>query len=100
MTTTTDNKDFVGIELTDADADTESDELEVKKVVESVSEDKQWIGVSDLAIGGRCKCNGHASECLLDKTTGLDNFFYSNSFLRNCVSNEANTLKSSSILIY
>ena len=70
---TNDNKDFVGIELTDADADaadTDSDELEVKKVVDSVSEDKQWIGVSDLAIGGRCKCNGHASDCTLDKTTG------------------------------
>ncbi len=28
------------------------------------------IGISDLAIGGRCKCNGHASECTLDRSTG------------------------------
>lgn len=28
------------------------------------------IGISDLAIGGRCKCNGHASDCSLDPTTG------------------------------
>lgn len=27
-------------------------------------EELMWVGVSDLAIGGRCKCNGHASECV------------------------------------
>jgi len=27
----------------------------------------RYISVSDLAIGGRCKCNGHASQCKLDK---------------------------------
>jgi netrin receptor unc-5 len=26
-----------------------------------------YISVSDLAIGGRCKCNGHASKCSQDK---------------------------------
>ena len=30
----------------------------------------RWIGISDLAIGGRCKCNGHASDCALDPATG------------------------------
>jgi hypothetical protein len=59
------NPDFVGIELTEADDE------DTKEDTEAVSEDKQWVGVSDLAIGGRCKCNGHASECLLDKTTGF-----------------------------
>eukprot|EP00095_Tigriopus_kingsejongensis_P011417 maker-scaffold993_size72668-snap-gene-0.17 protein:Tk11417 transcript:maker-scaffold993_size72668-snap-gene-0.17-mRNA-1 annotation:"Netrin-3" len=31
---------------------------------------KEWIGISDLAIGGRCKCNGHASDCKIDPATG------------------------------
>merc|ERR1711892_1275052 len=36
----------------------------------SLSEDSysnKYISVSDLAIGGRCKCNGHASKCNFDK---------------------------------
>ena len=28
---------------------------------------KRYLSVSDLAIGGRCKCNGHASQCKFDK---------------------------------
>ena len=28
---------------------------------------RNYISVSDLAIGGRCKCNGHASQCKFDK---------------------------------
>jgi len=27
----------------------------------------RYLAVSDLAIGGRCKCNGHASKCNFDK---------------------------------
>ena len=26
-----------------------------------------YAAVSELAIGGRCKCNGHASRCVLNK---------------------------------
>lgn len=30
-----------------------------------------WYAVDDLIVGGRCKCNGHASECI--KLEGEDN---------------------------
>lgn len=29
-----------------------------------------YFAISDIAVGGRCKCNGHASSCSRDKTTG------------------------------
>lgn len=29
--------------------------------------DTKYYGLSDLAVGGRCKCNGHASRCIHDK---------------------------------
>lgn len=30
-----------------------------------------FYAVADVAVGARCKCNGHASECIT--STGLDN---------------------------
>ena len=36
----------------------------------SKSTKRPWVGISDLAIGGRCKCNGHASKCTMDVSTG------------------------------
>ncbi|CAD5216795.1 unnamed protein product [Bursaphelenchus okinawaensis] len=31
-------------------------------------EKKYFYALSELAVGGRCKCNGHASRCVFDKT--------------------------------
>lgn len=28
---------------------------------------QNYVAISDLSIGGRCKCNGHASQCFLNK---------------------------------
>lgn len=33
--------------------------------------DEHFYGVSDFAVGGRCKCNGHASKCVKDSDDRL-----------------------------
>uniref|UniRef100_A0A8B9LTP5 Netrin 1 n=1 Tax=Astyanax mexicanus TaxID=7994 RepID=A0A8B9LTP5_ASTMX len=33
-------------------------------------EDSLFYAVSDLQVGGRCKCNGHASRCVKERDTG------------------------------
>ncbi|UXI17220.1 SDE2 protein [Sarcoptes scabiei] len=40
---------------------TSYDEVNVTNSIDSV-----FYAVSDLAVGGRCKCNGHASRCIED----------------------------------
>ena len=51
------------------DEDDDEMENETKKLIVG-RKNRRWVGISDLAIGGRCKCNGHASECSLDQATG------------------------------
>ena len=43
---------------------------DIKDTKKNKKNQRRWIGISDLAIGGRCKCNGHASDCSLDPMTG------------------------------
>lgn len=33
--------------------------------------DERFYGVSDFAVGGRCKCNGHASKCIKNSENRL-----------------------------
>jgi len=40
---------------------------EAVAVMNEAERARRYISVSDLAIGGRCKCNGHASQCKFDK---------------------------------
>mgnify|MGYP002051812849 FL=1 len=42
-------------------------ELDAEELDDGVTYSDRYISVSDLAIGGRCKCNGHASRCHRDK---------------------------------
>ncbi|QQP38948.1 Netrin 1a, partial [Caligus rogercresseyi] len=38
----------------------------VPAIANGTTSPSRWVGVSDLAVGGRCKCNGHASSCSID----------------------------------
>ena len=60
----------------------EEAELGEKKAEETYS--NKYISVSDLAIGGRCKCNGHASRCHRDKQGELTCACQHNTAGREC----------------
>jgi netrin receptor unc-5 len=34
------------------------------RIIDDDTIDEKFYGVSDFAVGGRCKCNGHASKCI------------------------------------
>ncbi|CAF0743846.1 unnamed protein product [Rotaria sp. Silwood1] len=37
---------------------------DIKIVLLSTNTDKNYYSIADFAVGGRCKCNGHASKCI------------------------------------
>ena len=67
----------------------ESNSINTNQSVEetAVSDDsgsRKYLAVSDLAIGGRCKCNGHASRCEHDKYGDLTCHCQHNTAGREC----------------
>jgi netrin 1 len=40
---------------------------DIKIVLSSPNKDMNYYSVADFAVGGRCKCNGHASKCLTNR---------------------------------
>ena len=44
-------------------------EYEHQDFFENLVKGSYYYGVSDLSIGGRCNCNGHASKCLIENGT-------------------------------
>ena len=46
-------------------------QLDQSTLANDVMNDAFTYAVADLSVGGRCKCNGHASRCIPDKTGQL-----------------------------
>ncbi|XP_065565697.1 netrin-1-like isoform X2 [Artemia franciscana] len=44
---------------------------EVIKENEAILRESSYYSVADLAVGGRCKCNGHASRCMVGRDGSL-----------------------------
>ena len=46
-----------------------------QKYYSSKTDGNYYLALSELAIGGRCKCNGHASKCIVSRYKPLFLFF-------------------------
>lgn len=42
---------------------------------------RYFYSMGELAVGGRCKCNGHASRCIFDKMGRVSTHLVINTFL-------------------
>lgn len=45
-----------------------SEEFTTKASFFDTIKQRYFYALSELAVGGRCKCNGHASRCVFDKS--------------------------------
>ncbi|XP_013791378.2 netrin-1-like [Limulus polyphemus] len=46
--------------------------VEFNRIARRTGAESFHYAVSDFAVGGRCKCNGHASRCVLNKSKQLE----------------------------
>lgn len=71
--------------IEDEDEDEDDEQIEIDKTDENINDkslevtipkygstyssvtQRYFYALSELAVGGRCKCNGHASRCVFDK---------------------------------
>lgn len=45
-----------------------TEEITTKASFLDTIKQRYFYALSELAVGGRCKCNGHAARCVFDKT--------------------------------